>query len=99
MAHILNRVIGRSNVAFNDESLNFEDQAIAFGRMRYLIKDLFQDSLFISLENPLLQTFHKKLDSQIVTLPFAPNNYAVAAMIWYKLLSITQGRISMEYPY
>ena len=83
--------------SFNDESLSMDDQAIAFGRMRYLIKELYHGSIFIYNVNPLLQTFHKKLDTRLITLPFVPNNYAVAAITWYKLLSVTQGRISLEH--
>lgn len=83
------------NITFDDESLSPEDQATAFGRIRHLIKDLYQDAIFIWLGHPLLPTLHKKLNSKIVTLPFAPNNYCVGTTTWYKILSITQGRVSL----
>ena len=83
------------NITFDDEALTPEDQATAFGRIRHLIKDLYQDAIFIWLGHPLLPTLHKKLNTKLVTLPFAPNNYCVGTTTWYKILSITQGRVSL----
>jgi len=83
------------NITFDDESLTPEDQATAFGRIRHLIKDLYQDSIFIWLGHPLLPTLHKKLDTKLVTLPFAPNNYCIGVTTWYKILSMGQGRVSL----
>jgi len=85
------------SIGFNDESINEEDPFIAFGRVRSLLKDMYQDAIFVNLENPLLPTLHKKFKSRIITLPYHPNNFIIGVVTWYKLLSIAQGRITLEY--
>jgi hypothetical protein len=85
------------SIGFNDESVNEEDPYTAFGRVRSLIKDLYQDAIFVYIGNPMLPTLHKKFKSRIVTLPYQPSNLIVGVVTWYKILSITQGRISLEY--
>jgi hypothetical protein len=85
------------DIAFNDHADNEDDQYTAFGRMRMVIKELYEDATFIHLKNPLLDILHKKFKSRIVTLPYAPSNFVIGAVTWYKMLSITQGRISIEH--
>jgi hypothetical protein len=85
------------SIGFNDESLNEEDSYTAFGRVRSLIKDLYQDAIFVYIGNPMLPTMHKKFKSRIVTLPYQPSNLIVGVVTWYKILSITQGRMSLDY--
>jgi hypothetical protein len=85
------------SIGFNDESINEEDPFIAFGRVRSFLKDMYQDAIFVNLENQLLPTLHKKFKSRIITLPYHPNNFIIGVVTWYKLLSITQGRITLEY--
>ena len=85
------------SIGFNDESVNEEDPYTAFGRVRSLIKDLYQDAIFVYVGNPMLPTLHKKFKSRIVTLPYQPSNLIIGVVTWYKILSITQGRISLEY--
>jgi len=85
------------SIGFNDESINDEDPHTSFGRMRSLIKDLYQDAIFVHVENPLLPTLHKKFKSRIITLPYQPNNFIIGVVTWYKILSITQGRTTLEY--
>ena len=82
-------------ISFDDESVNPDDQTIAFGRIRHLIKELYQDAIFCWLGNATLQTLHKKFDTKLVTLPFAPNNYCIGVTTWYKILSMTQGRVNL----
>jgi hypothetical protein len=84
-------------IGFNDESLNEEDPHTSFGRVRRLIKDLYQDAIFVYVGNPLLSTLTKKIKSRIVTLPYQPSNLIIGIVTWYKILSITQGRMSLEY--
>lgn len=84
-------------IGFNDESLNEEDPHTSFGRVRSLIKDLYQDAIFSYVANPILPTFTKKLKSRIITLPYQPSNLIIGIVTWYKILSITQGRMSLEY--
>jgi hypothetical protein len=84
-------------IGFNDESLNEEDPHTAFGRVRSLIKDLYQDAIFVYVGNPLLPTLTKKIKSRVVTLPYQPSNLIIGIVTWYKILSITQGRMSLEY--
>lgn len=85
------------SIGFNDESISDEDPHTAFGRIRSLIKDLYQDAIFVHLENPLLPVLNKKFKSRIITLPYQPNNFIIGVVTWYKMLSITQGRITLEY--
>ena len=85
------------DIAFNDHSENEEDQYTAFGRMRMIVKDLYEDATFINFDNPLVATLHKKFKSRIVTLPYIPSNFVIGAVTWYKMLSVTQGRIAIEH--
>ena len=84
-------------IDFNDQSQEEQDPFIAFGRIRNLIKDLYQDAIFVYVGNPLLPMLHKKFTSRIVTLPYAPSNFVVGLVTWYKILSITQGRVTIEH--
>ena len=85
------------SIDFNDHSQEEEDPYTCFGRIRNLIKDLYQDAIFVYVANPLLPTLHKKFSSRIVTLPYAPSNFVIAVVTWYKILSITQGRVTLEH--
>jgi len=85
------------SIGFNDESINDGDPHVAFGRVRSLIKDLYQDAIFVNVDNPLLPVFNKKFKSRIITLPYQPNNFIIGVVTWYKILSITQGRMTLEY--
>ena len=85
------------SIDFDDQSQEEQDPYTAFGRIRSLIKDLYQDAIFVYIANPLLPTLHKKFSSRIVTMPYAPSNFAIGLVTWYKILSITQGRVEIEH--
>jgi len=85
------------SIDFDDQSQEEQDPYTAFGRIRGLIKDLYQDAIFIYVANPLLPTLHKKFSSRIITMPYAPSNFAIGLVTWYKILSITQGRVTLEH--
>jgi hypothetical protein len=70
------------NIDFNDQSQEEQDPYTAFGRIRSLIKDLYQDAIFISVTNPLLPTLHKKFTSRLITMPYNPSNFAVGLVTW-----------------
>jgi len=93
--NVLDPVNFNISISFDDETSQSDDQTTAFGRIRHLIKDLYQDAVFIWLGNPTLPLLHKKFDNKIVTLPFAPTNYSIGVATWYKILSMTQGRITL----
>jgi len=85
------------SIDFNDQSQEEQDPFTAFGRIRYLMKELYQDAIFVYVANPLLPILHKKFSPRIITMPYAPSNFAIGLVTWYKILSITQGRVSMEH--
>ena len=75
---------------FDIETDNGEHQNIAFERTKVMIEALFQNSLFISLDNPLLPVFAKKTKQKIITLPNEPLDIIVAAVIYNKCNAIME---------
>jgi hypothetical protein len=68
------------------------EQTVVFGRIRSLIKDLYQDGLFISLDNPLLPILKTKTKQMTVTFPTVPNDLMVSLATWKKIDAICEGR-------
>jgi hypothetical protein len=68
------------------------EQTVVFGRIRSLIKDLYQDGLFISLDNPLLPILKEKTKQLTVTFPTVPNDLMISLATWKKIDSICEGR-------
>lgn len=98
--NILQEYIGpcKYNVTihFEMEEDSTHEQTVAFGRISSLFKEIFQNSVFISLDNPLLPTLKKKTKQIIATFPKEPTDSVIAAIIWYKIMAICEGRISLE---
>lgn len=83
-------------------TLNFDmdaettyEQGVAFGRISSLFKEIFQNSVFISMHNPLLPILKKKTKQIIVTFPREPTDAVIAALAWWKIHAICEGRVSL----
>jgi hypothetical protein len=84
---------------YYDISISFEmlttdtsEQTVVFGRIRSLIKDIYQDALFIGMDNPLLPMFKKKTKQLIITFPTVPNDLTVSLATWKKIDAICEGK-------
>jgi hypothetical protein len=84
---------------YYDTTISFEmltndsrEQTVVFGRIRSLIKDVYQDAVFIGMDNPLLQVFKKQTKQQTITFPQVPNDLMVSLITWKKIDAICEGR-------
>ena len=83
-------------VYFDVETDNGDHQNMAFERMKIMLEAIFANSMIISMDNPLLQTFAKKTKQRIITLPNEPLDVIVAAILYSKLNAIAEGKISIH---
>jgi hypothetical protein len=88
---------------YYDVKINFQmlaedlwEQTVTFGRMRTLIKEIYKDSIFISMDDPLLPILRRKTDQLITTLPKNPTDSLISLVTWHKLTSITEGRAIID---
>lgn len=81
-----------ANISFEMLTNDNWEQTVVFGRIRSLIKDLYQDGLFISLDNPLLPILKTKTKQMTVTFPTVPNDLMVSLATWKKIDAICEGR-------
>ena len=86
----------KCKIYFDIETDDGEQQNIAVERCKILTEAILNQGLFISLSNPLLQILAKKTKQKIITLPTEPIDVIVAAMLYYKLNAVSEGRISIE---
>jgi len=80
-------------VYFDIETDDGEQQNIAFERCKIMLHSIFDQALFININNPLIQTLEKKTKQKIITLPNEPIDVIMAAMIYTKLNAISEGRL------
>ena len=81
-----------ANISYEMLTTDNWEQTVVFGRIRSLIKDLYQDGLFISLDNPLLPILKKKTKQMTITFPTVPNDLMVSLATWKKIDAICEGR-------
>ena len=68
-------------------------QNIAFERCKIILESVFENSLFINVENPLMPTFAKKTKQQIVSLPNEPLDVIVSSVVFRKLNAVTEQKL------
>lgn len=86
----------RCKVYFDVETDSGDNQNIAFERIKILMEAVFENSMIISMNNPLLQTLAKKTKQRIIALPTEPLDIIMAAIIYSKLNAIVEGNLSIQ---
>jgi hypothetical protein len=84
------------NINFQMLAEDVWEQTVTFGRMRALIKEIYKDSIFISMDDPLLPVLKKKTQQQITTFPKNPTDMLISLITWHKLTAITEGRAIID---
>jgi hypothetical protein len=82
-------------LTFDMNAESILEQTVAFGRIRSLIKEIYQDSVFISMDNPLLPILKNKTKQLITTFPMNATDAVICAITWYKINAICEGRITL----
>jgi len=80
-------------IYFDIETDNSDHQNIAFERCKVMMESIFNQSLFIKMDNPLVNLLNKKTKQRIITLPNEPLDIIMAAITYYKLSAICEGRL------
>lgn len=83
-------------IEFDVETDDPEQQNISFLRIKYLIENLYQDSMFISLDHEQLPVFKNNFRSPVTTFIMEPLDLVIALTTWHKIHSISQGSILLE---
>jgi hypothetical protein len=86
----------KCKIYFDVVTENGDHQNIAFERCKIMLEAIFNQALFINMNNPLLQTLAKKTKQKIITLPTEPLDVILAAVIYHKLNAISEGNLSIE---
>lgn len=86
----------KCEIYFDIETDDPDQQNTAFERCKIFLEHIFNNALFINLNNPLVQTLSKKTKQKIITLPNEPIDVIVAAILYHKLNSICEGRLHIE---
>ena len=86
----------KCKIYFDIETEDGDQQNIAFERCKILLESVFNQSLFINMNNPLLQLLAKKTKQRIITLATEPLDVIVAATVYHKLNAIVEGRLSIQ---
>jgi hypothetical protein len=85
----------KCKVYFDVETEDGDHQNIAFERMKILLESVFEGAMFISINNPMLQTLAKKAKNRIICLPTEPIDVIMAAVIYSKLNAIVEDKLSV----
>jgi len=86
----------KCEVYFDIETEDGDQQNIAFERCKIMMQSIFEQALFISMSNPLLQVLAKKTKQKIIALPTEPLDVIMAAVLYLKLNAISEGRLNIE---
>lgn len=86
----------KCKIYFDIETDDGEQQNIAFERCKIMIETIFEHSLIININNPLLQILAKKSKQRIITLPSEPIDVIIAAVLYSKLNAVSEGRLSIR---
>lgn len=65
-------------------------EQIALDRCRFLVENIFQDSLWMHIDDPWAKTFHEKMKGHIITLPVLPFDNAIAIATLSKCISVSE---------
>ena len=86
----------KCKIYFDIETDDGNQQNIAFERCKVMLEGVFNNSMLISMHNPLLQTLAKKTKQRIIALPTEPLDVIVAAAIYSKLNAICEDRLLID---
>lgn len=70
----------------------FQEQ-IAFERVRYIVEEAYNNSIFLNVENEWLGKMHDKIDVHKISLPEEPVDHVIAAASLSKFISVAEGRL------
>lgn len=84
------------NVKFNGESEDSYEEQVAFDRCRCLIEELYQDSMFIKLDDPAFGKMKAITDATLITIPEDPVDSAIAIATISKFACIAEDRLSFD---
>lgn len=82
-------------IHFDIATDNGDEQNVAFERCKVLFDVIFNNSLLISIDNPLLPILKKKTSQKIITLPTEPLDLVIASMLYHKCNAICEGRLDI----
>lgn len=71
-------------------------EQIALDRCRFLIENIFQDSLWLSVEDNWNSVFHNKLKGHRITLPVLPFDSAIAIATLSKCIAISEDHLDFQ---
>ena len=81
--------------SFRVKTVDFEEQNVAFNRIKHFLEDRVNNSLVLSVHNSKYKTL-AKLANPIVDLPCDPMDFPFACAIFKKLQAITEGKFEVQ---
>lgn len=90
-----NRYTMEVNIITATENNNYQN--IAFQRILFFVREIFEDSIFINAENPILSKIADVFGSNhLVLLPDDPDEQIIGIMLFHKFSAITEGNFEIE---
>jgi hypothetical protein len=81
--------------SFRVATADYEQQHIAFSRIKHFIEHRVTSSLCISLDHPKFKNL-SKLDNNIYALPCDPVDFPIACTLLHKFTAITHGNFEIQ---
>jgi hypothetical protein len=83
-------------IAFDLDTEDTAKQNTAFLRIKHLIENVLNDSIFICLDNTLLPVLKKDSETAVITFILEPMDLVIATTLWRKIEAITDGLLVIE---
>lgn len=83
-------------VEFNGESGNPDQEQIAFDRCKCLIEMMYQEALFMRVDEGIFSKLHDKIKVHKITLPDEAIDSTIAIATLSKLMCIAEDRLSFD---
>lgn len=84
------------SVYFDSSGSDPVREQIALDRCRFLVENIFQDALWLSLDDPWNTVFHNKLKGHRITLPVMPFDSAIAIATLSKFIIISEDHLDFQ---
>lgn len=84
------------SINFSSSDQDPQLEQIALDRCRFLVEGIYQDALWLSIDDPWIKIFHNKLKGHKITLPTLPFDGAIAIATLSKCIAVSEDYLDFE---
>lgn len=84
------------NLAFLTQTNDNREQNVAFERMKFMFREMFENGIFVSSTSPLLEPLFQLSPGKMVVLPEEAFDQIISMAILCKINAVMEGKIILE---